>query len=230
MLTLKLKKTGVFLSAAVLFLIFGVLKSVYALNVDKVKVYFLSGDYRSAISEGEKLIARDEYSSELHYFLGVSYLKEGGYQRSADNFKTVINNFKDSRFKEESRIGLADSYLLREDFSNAGRLYKELINENPKTKFKEQILSRLSDIDSKKINNLQCDLEGSYYSVQVGSFSNINNARNFVQKLINNGYFAYMEKSQAAYRVKVGKLKSRSQADELSRKLSKQGYPTKICP
>lgn len=218
------------LLAIVLFLIFGFSRGVFALNLDKVKVSFLAGDYRSAISEGERLIAKDEHSPELHYFLGLSYLKEGEYQRSADHFKIVINNFKDSRFKEESRIGLADSYLLREDFSNAKTLYQDLINENPKIKFKEQILVRLQDIGSKKTNGLQCDLEDSYYSVQVGSFSSIANAKNFTRKLVNNGYSAYMEKNQSAYRVKVGKLKTRSQVEELSRKLSSQGYPTKICP
>jgi tetratricopeptide (TPR) repeat protein len=218
------------LLAAILFLIFGVFNCAHALNVNKVKVYFLSGDYRAAISEGERLIARDEYSSELYYFLGVSYLKEGNYQRSSDNFKIVINNFKDSKFKEESRIGLADTYLLREDFSNARRLYKELIDENPKIKFKEQISSRLSDIEAKNTIGLRYDLPGPYYSVQVGSFSSINNARNFTQKLVNSGYPAYMEGSKPAYRVKVGKIKTRSQAEQLSKKLSRQGYPTKICP
>jgi tetratricopeptide (TPR) repeat protein len=225
MLSFKLKRPVV-----ILFLMLGFFNIAYALNIDKVKVNFLSGDYRQAISEGEKLISRDEYSSELRYFLGVSYLKEGDYQRSADYFKAVINNFKDSKFKEESRIGLADSYLLREDFSNARALYQELINENPKSKFKGQILARLSDLNTKSTNGLQCDLEASYYSVQVGSFSDINNAKNLTQKLVRNGYPAYMEGNKTAYRVKVGKLKTRKLAEELSRRLAKQGYPTKICP
>ncbi len=230
MLALKFRLSGVLLAAVILSLITGSFFYLYALDIDRVKVNFLNGDYRSAIAEGEKLIAKDEYSSELHYFLGVSYLKEGEYQRSADNFKIVINNFKDSKFKEESRIGLADTYLLREDFSNAKRFYQELINDNPKTKFKEQIISRLSDADSKKDSGLQCDLTDSYYSVQVGSFANINNAKNLTQKLIGNGYPAYMEGGKAAYRVKVGKLKTRKMAEELGKKLLKQGYPTKVCP
>ncbi len=230
MLITKPKEFGCFLLSAILFLIFGVFSGVYALNVDKVKVYFLSGDYRAAISEGERLITKDEYSSELHYLLGVSYLKEADYQSSADHFKIVINNFKDSRFKEEARIGLADTYLLRGDLNNAKSLYRELIDENPKTKFKEQVNSRLNEIGSKKANGLEGEQAGLYYSVQVGSFSNLNNAKNFVRKLINSGYPAYMEGSQPAYRVKVGKLKTRSQAEELSKRLSGQGYPTKICP
>lgn len=230
MLISKDKKFGYRLLVAILFLIFGVFNSVCALNVDKVKIYFLNGDYRAAIREGERLIAKDEHSSELHYFLGLSYLKEGDYQRSADNFKIVVNNFKDSKFKEEARIGLADTCLLRGDSNSAQRLYRELIDENPKTKFKEQISSRLDELESSKSSGLQSNVASSYYSVQVGSFSKVDNARNFTQKLISNGYPAYVEGSQPVFRVKVGKLKTRSQAEELSKRLSSQGYPTKICP
>jgi tetratricopeptide (TPR) repeat protein len=213
-----------------LFLIFCVFKGAYALDIDRVKIYFLSKDYKSAISECERLIAKDEHSPELHYFLGLSYLKEGDYERSADNFKIVINNFKESKFKEEARIGLGDTYLLRADYNNAQALYSELIDENPRTKFKEQIVSRLNEIGSKKASGLQCDVTSSYYSVQVGSFSSLNNARNFTRKLRGEGYPVYMEGAKSPYRVKVGRLQTQSQAEELRRRLSDQGYPTKICP
>lgn len=213
-----------------LYLIFGFTKDAHCLNIETVKVYYLSGDYKEAIKEGEGLIARDKYSSELRYLLGLSYLKEGDYQRSAENFKIVINNFKEVRFKEEARLGLADTYLLRGDSDNARRLYQELIKENPKTKFKEHIYSRLNDIDSKKSDSREFVPDNSFYSVQVGSFSNIKNARRLNQKLINKGYPAYIENSGSVYRVKVGRLKTRSQAEGLSRKLSAKGYSTKICP
>jgi len=214
----------------ILFFAIVVISNVCALNIDIVKVCFLSGDYKAAINEGERFIAKDEYSSELHYLLGVSYLKEEDYQKSADNFKIVINNFKDGKFKEESRVGLADTYLLRGDFNNAQMIYRELIEENPKTKFKEQVFSRLNEIEVKKANGVQSDAASSYYSVQVGSFSKRNNAKNLAQKLISYGYPAYMEESHSVFRVKVGKLQKHSQAEELSKRLSSQGYPTKICP
>ncbi len=217
MLVFKPKVFAGDLFIAFLFLALGFFQRLYALNIDKIKVYFLNGDYRGAIAEGERLIAKDEYSSELHYFLGLSYLKEKEYQRSADHFKIVVNNFKDGKFKEEAKIGLADTYLLREDFSNARKFYREIIDENHKSKFKELISSRLSEIESLQANGLQCDVSGPYYSVQVGSFSSIDNARNFTHKLIAQGYSAYMEGNYSAYRVKVGKFKMRSQAEKLSR-------------
>jgi cell division septation protein DedD len=70
--------------------------------------------------------------------------------------------------------------------------------------------------------------------VQVGSFTNLTNARNLCNKLIQKGYEAYIEdaalKSKTTYRVKVGKLKLRSEAANLENRLAAEGYPTKICP
>ncbi|MFA5350967.1 MAG: MiaB/RimO family radical SAM methylthiotransferase [Candidatus Omnitrophota bacterium] len=220
-LMLKLQK-NILAAACFVFLFFN---NALALDMDKVKINFLSGNYKAAISEANRLISEDHYSCELYYFLGLSYLKEGEYQRAADSFKIVINNFKETKFKEESRIGLADAYFLSGDFNNAGNIYRELLIDNPKTKFKDQVNQRLSGIELKK--------EG-YYSVQVGSFSNYNNAKNLTQKLISSGYSAYIEESGSlanrTFKVRVARLSTLRKAGELARELSNQGYPTKICP
>ncbi|MDD3087810.1 MAG: SPOR domain-containing protein, partial [Candidatus Omnitrophica bacterium] len=72
------------------------------------------------------------------------------------------------------------------------------------------------------------------YSVQVGSFANIDNARNLVKKLNSSGYPAYFEErtqgSRRSYRVRVGKLNTRREAEELVKRLSREGHPTKIFP
>ncbi|MFA5438024.1 MAG: MiaB/RimO family radical SAM methylthiotransferase [Candidatus Omnitrophota bacterium] len=197
----------------------------YALNIERVKVYYLTQDYKGAIQEGNRLIAEDRYSSELYYFLGLSYLKDGQYTKAAESFKVVINNLKESRLKEEARIGLADTYLLRGDYNNAKNIYNELLAGNPRTKFKDQIQQRLSGLEPSK--------EG-VYSVQVGSFANIDNARNLVKKLNSSGYPAYFEErtqgSRRSYRVRVGKLNTRREAEELVKRLSREGHPTKIFP
>ena len=48
---------GYWLLFGICCLVFGIYSNIYALNLDKVKVYFLSGDYKAAISEGEKILA-----------------------------------------------------------------------------------------------------------------------------------------------------------------------------
>jgi len=73
-----------------------------------------------------------------------------------------------------------------------------------------------------------------FYTVQVGSFINFTNARNLRDKLTSKGYDAYLQEADTsgtkAYRVKVGRLKSRPEVTQLANKLSSEGYPTKILP
>ena len=134
-------------------LLFGFLTNVYALSLDKVKVYFLGGDYKSAILEGEELLASEAQSArcdELYYILGLSYLKDGNALRASDIFEIILKEFRDSAFKEEAGLGLGDSYFLRGDFSKAQDCYKGLIDTNPRTKLKAQVYYRLSKVCFKK--------------------------------------------------------------------------------
>lgn len=236
--------------------------SGYCLDIDKVKVHFLSGDYKSAISEGEKVLA--SYTThppdldELYYILGLSYLKDGNYLRASDIFEIIIREFKESRFLDEARLGLGDTYFLKGDYDKAQGYYTDLINTNPRTKLKAPLYYRLSEIALKKgdtqaakeyLDKLKADFSFSpeiksnkdlatlsdiYYAVQVGSFVSPTNARNLCDKLIAKGYDAYLEEAFGAsaktYRVRVGRLKLRQEATQLESKLSSEGYPTKIVP
>jgi tetratricopeptide (TPR) repeat protein len=193
----------------------------YALNLDKLKVYFLSGDYKSSILEGERILASSGSSSvgldELYYILGLSYLKDGNYLRASDIFEIILKEFKDSAFKDDALLGLGDTYFLRGDYDKAQGQYQELIETNPRTKLRALVYYRLSQIGFKKgetqaakeyldklKDNFPLNLEAKlnqglyplsdiYYTVQVGSFSNRINANSLVQKLIGKGYPAYIE-------------------------------------
>jgi hypothetical protein len=176
-------------------LVIGV-SSAYALNIDKVKINFLNGDYKAAILEGEKILAHSRQSpdtDELYYFLGLSYLKDGNSLRASDIFEIILSEFKDSRFRQE-----------------ALRLNQEATRRRDNT------------------------APGGYYTVQVGCFANSANALNLRDSLIKDGYQAYIEETGAAnqknYRVRIGKLNSRAQAESLESQLQSRGLPTKICP
>ncbi len=70
------------------------------------------------------------------------------------------------------------------------------------------------------------------YSVQVGSFSKVENAKATVEKLTRAHYDAYLMHDTAKpgmIRVRVGKVESRNAAQALEARLKKEGYPTKIC-
>lgn len=201
-------------------------------------------------------------SDELYYVLGLSYLKDGNFLRASDIFEIILNEFKDSRFHDEAKLGLADTFFLREDFVQAKNIYKGLLDSGPSVSLKPILYYRLSQVAFKtgdmaegktyedklvleyplnlesRINKDICFLpdttSGLFYTVQVGAFSNATNAKNLVEKLVQKDYPAYIEvavlSGKASYRVRVGKLRTRQEVEALERKLTQEGYPTRICP
>ncbi len=192
----------------------------FALNLDKVKIQFLEGDYKAAISEGEKVLASADHGSnadELYYILALSYLKDGNYLRASDIFEIILKEFKDSPFKDEAKLSLGDTYFLKGDYNKAQGYYSDLIKNNPPPKLKAALYYRLSQIGFKNgdtqaakeyLDKLRQDYPLSLemklnkdlpapsdicYTVQVGSFVSYTNARNLCDKLINRGYDAYVQ-------------------------------------
>jgi tetratricopeptide (TPR) repeat protein len=210
-----------------------------ALNLDKLKSHFLQGDYSLAISEGERLMAvaqaHDPELDGLYYFLGLSYLRVENYLRASDIFEIILEEFPDTRLKEEVRLSLGDSYFLRGEFSRARPYYQEILDKNANTKYKTILYYRLSQTGFKQgdtqaakeyLDKLKsefpqglesiakediCSLPevkaGIYYSVQVGSFSKGANARNLTQKLIKQGYAAYREEAFISSGAKTYRVK-----------------------
>jgi tetratricopeptide (TPR) repeat protein len=238
----------------------GTLAEAYALDIDHLKAIFIGGDYKTAIVEGEKLLAdtdKNYDADELYYILGLSYLKDGNYLRASDIFEIIINEFKRSRYAPEARLGLADSYFFRGDLQKAKKGYLELSLDKGASRLKASAYYRLSECEAKLGNtesakdylaklkqefplNMEAGLETCslapdfFYSVQVGSFLSKANAENLARQLERKGYSAYIEEGtsqgSAIYRVRSGKLATRQEAVKLESQLSGEGYPTKVCP
>jgi tetratricopeptide (TPR) repeat protein len=247
------------ISAAVCFIILLPAVS-FALNLDKLKTSFLNAEYDEAIKEGENILSRQGYSrdmDELYYLLGLSYLKVGNFLRASDIFEIILREFKESGFKAEAQLGLGDTFFLRGDFTAAEQQYQEILDNFPEANLKAALYFRLSQIAVKKGDAQQarsyserlkqeCPLSlevridkdivlaDFFYTVQVGSFSKSLNAQSLVRKLKNKGYAAYLEEFESAkkmnFRVRVGKVNSRKEAEALAKKLALEGYPTKIFP
>ena len=195
----------------------------YALNIDKVKFSFISGDYKEAIKEGEKILANAANSGnidELYYILALSYLKDGNYLRASDIFEIILKEFKNSAFKEQATLGLGDTYLLREEYSRAEQYYKDIIAANPCTKLKAQIYYRLSQIGFKKgdtrqakeyLNKLKEELPLSLESRLNKDFYPIPGAS-----------------SDFYYTVQSGSFSKKINAQNLTQKLIRNNYPAYI--
>lgn len=195
----------------------------YCQNLDSVKSLFLKGDYKSAIIQGEKVLAGYSVNKssldELYYILGLCYMQDGNYLRASDIFEIVIKEFRNSRFKDEAAMGMGDTYYLRGQYEKAGSYYKEILDKEPSTKLRGSLYYRLAQValkigqpqearayldklKSEFPDNLELmanrDLSalsasGIYYSVQTGSFSRAGNAVNLCNKLSARGYTAYLE-------------------------------------
>jgi len=235
---------------------------IYASTVTSVKTYFLKGDYSKAIEVGEEEVNSARHNSsnnrdQLYYFMGLCYMKEGDYLRAKKSFEFVIDEYPASQHFQDARMGIADISYLEGDYSKASRLYKDLLESSLSRDLIPGLYSRLSLSLSKldqisqaqeyllilqreypesfeSIKGNQLFNQGSFYTVQVGAFSDRNNALRLKSKLLNQGYSAYVEElgdgEVLTHRVRVGKLKSRQEAISLQDRLVRQDYPAKIFP
>ncbi len=232
----------------------------FAINLDSVKVAFVKGDYKEAITEGEKVMAGAKGGKdldELYYILGLCYLKDGNYLRAGDIFEIILGEFKQSKFRNEAKLGLGDSCFFRGDYEKAKKEYENLLHNKDAQKLQALVYERLSECalktgDARSADDYRKMLNGNFplniepkvdlslskydggYSVQVGSFSSSINARNLKQKLVDKGYSVFVEEGYSdgkmISRVKVGSFSTRQAAAAAERRLSRDGYSTKICP
>jgi len=194
-----------------------------ASDMRSMKVSFLNGDYKQAILEGEKLLAKDAHSDnsdELYYILGISYLKDGNYLRASDIFEIILDEFKNSKFKEEAKLALGDTYFLRNDFARAEEYYKDLIEKNPQTNLKAQIYYRLSQSAFKRGDTEQ----GVKYLDKIKEEFPLN-----PELRLNKDLSSLPDSSENVYySVQVGAFSKIVNANNLVQKLSQKGYPAYI--
>ena len=162
-----------------------------------------------------------------------TYLLGGQFQEAEGIYNKLINDEANSSQKAAILYRLSqlefkrgnnqrgNDYLskLKRDFplSPELRLNRELVLiDKPQTPIHETIKTTIKDTGE--------------YSVQVGFFSNSVNANNLRDKLVAAGFPAYIQNSGSAYRVKVGRLRTLKEAQDLESSLSKSGYQTKIYP
>ena len=194
-----------------------------------VEVLMLKGAYSQAARECERFLAgrhRAAIESRAHYLLGACLLKEARYDEARKNFDIILQRFPHSKFCDDASLSVANLYLLEGDSNQASLRYGQFLREFPR--------SELSSIARRqqKLCKQGSPYVGSYFSVQMGCFSNKMNAEKLRDKLINSGYQAYILElpGDELYHVRVGKLSSRSQAGSLEQRLKAAGYSTKVCP
>lgn len=199
------------------------LNFAFALDIDKVKINFLNGDYKAAILEGEKLLAVEGHSpdmDELYYILGLSYLKDGNYLRASDIFEIILKEFNNSSFKEKARLGLGDIDFLKGNLDKAQSTYEELLGVTSDQELKAQLYYRLSEVAFKKDDGNK----GKGYLARLKSEF----PQNIETKLDKDLAVIVDSPSGLYYTVQVGCFSNGVNANSLIRKLIRQGYSAYI--
>ena len=143
---------------------------------------------------------------------------------------------------------MGDSYLLEGNTDGAVKAYNEAKEKFPSDKNIALVDLRLNECRQKippaispvlpaaaenKPEPAPVETPKGNISVQAGCFKSERNANALAAKLTAKGYHSYVELPLAAgdklYRVKVGRVSSRDEAELLAAKLKRDGYKTKIC-
>jgi outer membrane protein assembly factor BamD (BamD/ComL family) len=196
--------------------------------------------------------------AEAYFYLGQSQMRLGYYREARDSFRTIIRRFSKSDFVQRAYLNVADCFFLEENFTKAIEIYKAFLKKYPHSDFLSIVYFRLGQTNLKLGNwkiakdylkELKIKFPNSFeaqqakilltrdefFTVQVGAFINSKSAKKLNNKLKNEGFNSYLVKTTDAdgkvlYRVRVGKLPNRYEAEALQAALAVKGYPTRIYP
>lgn len=228
---------------ASILMIFFASGALAAASIDKL---FLEGRYKEVVDEASRKIeSRSGRTDEVYYLKGLSELKLNRFSDARDSFNKILSKYQQSKLTFDAYTGIGDAYFLEGNVNEALRVYNEILVKFPEDRNITVIRDRINDCRSKmgltekpkpagnvEYEKTHQEISGNF-SVQVGSFGSKNNAQKFEKKLRAKGYDSYIDLPVAEhdnlYRVKVGKLQSRQDAENLANRLKRDGYRTAIC-
>lgn len=254
-----MKRNSFFLLLGILL----IARSAFAFEnpLEKAQLFFLQKQYVQAIDECAQVVksypARPEVVSQANYLAGVSYTHLFDFLTAKKNFKAIVETYKGSAYYEDAYMGLADVEFLQENYNEALKIYEEFLRLDPSKKRRATLYFRLAEIYLKQgreqeyktyFDKLQKEYPLSFeakdslrlrgqdsgFTVQVGAFTNYENAEKFISRLKEQGYEVYsvlcMLSGKKLCRIRIGHYKSEEEAQEVKRKLLKDGYFAKVFP
>jgi hypothetical protein len=229
--------------------------AAYAMDLDGIKGHFLRGEWKDGIREGEALLANAKRDSadldQLYYYLALCYMKDRNFLRTSDICEIILKEFPSSKFVPQAHYVLIDAYAGSDNVVAARASAESFLKKYPGTAHAGEVEARLRQLKERRASAaavsepdivLAADLMQSgaeaavpaSFWIQVGAFSSEKNADNLAVKLRGASYTAAVSPSvsqgKAIYKVRVGPYGGREEAQGVSKRLSRQGYPTKVIP
>lgn len=227
----------------------------------KAKILFLQRQYWQTIEECTRVINshpnQPDVLAEANYFAGASYVNLFDFLTAKKNFKVIIEKYTGTPFFEDAYLGLGDVEFLQENFDEALKVYQDFLAFSPSPKRRATLYFRLAEVYLKKgdqkqfqiyYDKLQQEFPLSFeardarrliqhdqvYTVQVGAFTNYDNAKKCIAALKAKGYDVYsvlcLLSGQKLCRIRVGRSATLKEAQVLRDRLELEGYPAKIFP
>jgi len=206
-------------------------------SYETVMEHFLKGQFK----ESERLAASfrprpgDNRAEEVAMIRALSLMKLGRFEEARPILETLQNQSSSAELRAQAAYSLGDSFYFQNDRSQADIYYRQAVERYPDHGEAQQVrrLLGLSHPASVTMPLRQTGVEENLiYSVQVGSFSKRRNAERLLNKLMRKRLDAYILQDEASknFRVRIGHLTMRADAESLEARLKKDGYPTKIFP
>ncbi|MFH0877705.1 MAG: SPOR domain-containing protein [Candidatus Omnitrophota bacterium] len=227
----------------------------------KAKVLFLQKQYWQTIEECTAVINANsdqpQVLAQANYFAGASYVNLFDFLTAKKNFKVIVEKYTQTPYFEDAYLGLGDVEFLQENFDQALKVYEDFLTFSPSSKRRATLYFRLAEVYLRTGNEkqfqayygkLQQEFPLSFeardarrlshqadgYTVQVGAFTNYDNAKKTIAALKAKGYDVYsvlcLLSGQKLCRIRVGRCASLKDAELLKDRLELEGYPAKIFP
>ena len=164
--------------------------------------------------------------------LGDCYLGMRDYERAAASYRSLIESMPHSQRLPSAYLLLAKSLQNLGRLEEAKTFYQKVIKDYRQSMEAEQAQQCLNSLpltqpklEGAGLRPVSPAQETSYFSIQVGAFSEKRNAENLADRLRKKGYslsiVAPSPGKSRLYKVRVGKFKTRSAALEAARRLHK---------
>jgi tetratricopeptide (TPR) repeat protein len=232
-------------------------------EMDKSSLWesFLKGEYENIIETTKEVFRRmpeEKIAAEIYYLRAMSFLGLGQTGFARKYFHELLERYPACEWRESAKLALGDCFLLEQEWDKAGLAYQDFVEKNPRsgllslayfkiaeTKRKAGVWDEARAAHQKVKEAFPESLEASvsseilshdefYFTFQVGSFINRDNARELMQKLNETGFTAYVTESvklgQVFYRVRVGRFASRQESEETKERLIRAGYTARLYP
>lgn len=249
------------LSVMILFAVLGTLvvkEAIAAADIESLEVYILKENYIQAISAGEEMLGYVSAgeSARVKYLLGIAYLKTGQYQNGRNYLQEALSGAGEDKPRQEIELAVCDSYYLENNFDMADIYYNQFLINHRRSDFEYVVKFKMAltalklgkwqeakklceEVERSSTLNSQAAEEilrenQFYFTVQVGSFQNQDNAYSFCDEMKQDGYDAFIEKNEhnhlVFYRVRIGKFDTKVEVERLADNLKAKGVPVRIYP